>query len=314
MKSFLKLVEIQTKVASILPFVFGVLYAQWMFQAFNGLRTLLFLASLICIDMATTALNNYMDYKRDKLKAGYNFEEHNAIVRDQIPIARVRWILGSLISAGAIFGLLLVGLTDYWILLIGFVSFGIGILYSYGPLPISHTPLGEIFSGLMMGFLIFFVAVYIQLDAPQWMQVMYHSGVLDATFNIGTIFELFVWSLPFVLGIAGIMLANNIADYDDDGINLRRTLPQVIGVQNSLYILFGIYILSAIQLVSLLLFFQLPIYGALLLLVFYPIFQKLRSFSQNPNKAKTFGFVVQCYILLGVGHILLLGMSLLFKL
>lgn len=314
MKSFLKLVEIQTKVASILPFIFGVLYAQWMFQAFNGLRTLLFLASLICIDMATTALNNYMDYKRDKLKAGYNFEEHNAIVRDQIPIARVRWILASLLTVGAVFGLLLVGLTDYWILLIGFVSFGIGILYSFGPLPISHTPLGEIFSGLMMGFLIFFVAVYIQLDAPQWMQVRYHSGMLDFSIRIGTIFELFIWSLPFILGIAGIMLANNIADYEDDGINLRRTLPQVIGVQNSLYVLYGFYTVSALQLISLLLFFKLPIYGILLLAVFYPIFQKLKLFSQNPNKAQTFGFVVQCYIMLGIGHILLLGVSLLIKL
>jgi len=306
MKSFFKLVEIQTKVASVLPFLYGVVFSQWMFNAFNGLRTLVFLGALLCIDMATTALNNYMDYKRDKLKQGYNFEEHNAIVSDQIPIKRVKGILATLLVMGIVLGLLLVGLTDYWILLIGVVSFGVGILYSYGPLPISHTPLGEIFSGVMMGFFIFFVTVYIQFESPQLLIADLAGGVLSLQVDLLVIFQLILWSVPFVLGISGIMLGNNIADYADDAINQRKTLPQVIGVKNSLLVLYGFYGVSLIQLVVLLVFQVLPLYGAFLALVFIPIAKKLKAFSANPSKAVTFKRVVESYMILALGHIVVL--------
>lgn len=309
MKSFLKLVEIQTKVASVLPFLYGIIFAQWMFQAFDILRTLVFLGALLCIDMATTALNNYMDYKRDKLKRGYNFEEHNAIVRDQIPIERVKWILGGLLVVGSGLGILLVGLTDYWILIIGIASFAVGILYSYGPLPISHTPLGEIFSGVMMGFFIFFVSVYIQIDSPQLLFATFSKGILSIGVNVSIIGQLIFWSVPFVLGIAGIMLGNNIADHEDDAINLRRTLPQVIGVKNSLVVLYGFYGLALIQLLVLLFLRALPLYGAFLLLVFIPVFSKLKSFGANPSKALTFGKVVESYMMLALGHIVILLMT-----
>ncbi|KHS59025.1 1,4-dihydroxy-2-naphthoate prenyltransferase, partial [Listeria monocytogenes] len=58
-------------------------------------------------------------------------------------------------------GVWLVFRTDLLVLLIGFVCFCIGILYTFGPVPLSRMPLGEIFSGVTMGFGIFFLAVYV---------------------------------------------------------------------------------------------------------------------------------------------------------
>ena len=63
-KSFLKLVEIQTKAASVTPFALGTLIAIYRFGEFNFMNFLLMFISLLCIDMATTAINNYMDYKK----------------------------------------------------------------------------------------------------------------------------------------------------------------------------------------------------------------------------------------------------------
>ena len=63
-RSFLKLVEIQTKVASMIPFILGTVYSLYRFNKFNALNFLLMFISLLTIDMTTTAVNNYMDYKR----------------------------------------------------------------------------------------------------------------------------------------------------------------------------------------------------------------------------------------------------------
>ncbi|MGE5633160.1 MAG: hypothetical protein ACM3TR_19000 [Caulobacteraceae bacterium] len=78
--SFLKLVEIQTKVASVIPFLLGTFYALYRFNRFNLSNFIIMFVSLICFDMATTAINNYIDYKKAHKIHGYNYESHNAIV------------------------------------------------------------------------------------------------------------------------------------------------------------------------------------------------------------------------------------------
>ena len=58
---FFKLVEIQTKVASVIPFLLGTIYALYRFDNFNLTNFLIMLISLLAIDMTTTATNNYLD-------------------------------------------------------------------------------------------------------------------------------------------------------------------------------------------------------------------------------------------------------------
>lgn len=58
-----------------------------------------------------------------------------------------------------------------------------GIFYSFGPIPISRMPLGKIFSGIFMGFVIVFLFVYIQVD-DKIMTLLYNNGFLTLNMNL----------------------------------------------------------------------------------------------------------------------------------
>ena len=60
--SFLKLVEIQTKVASIIPYLVGTVFALYKFDNFNMKNAILLFLSMIIFDMTVTAINNYVYY------------------------------------------------------------------------------------------------------------------------------------------------------------------------------------------------------------------------------------------------------------
>ncbi|MCX7771884.1 MAG: 1,4-dihydroxy-2-naphthoate polyprenyltransferase, partial [Clostridia bacterium] len=81
LKSFIKFVELPTKIASVVPFLMGILYTLVRFNTLKPLVILFFFISMLSFDMFTTGLNNYMDYKRAVKKEGYNYEMHNGIVQ-----------------------------------------------------------------------------------------------------------------------------------------------------------------------------------------------------------------------------------------
>ena len=299
LKTFLKLVEIQTKAASVLPFLLGIAFTYYRYQAFNAINLGIFLLSLISIDMATTAINNYMDYKRAKKQRGYNYEEHNAIVRDNLKDRQVLAVIGILLSITVIAGLVLVVRTDLIILAVGMVAFGIGVLYSFGPLPISRTPLGEVFSGIMMGGFIFFVTVYCQTYDMGY--IRFSFSFTDWIFQLHVnILELVVIAFacaPLMLLIANIMLTNNICDLEDDIENHRYTLPFFIGRKLSL-ILFVLIHIGAYSFIflSILLNF-LPIVTALTFITLIPVSQGIRTFLKEQKKETTFVISVKHFVL-----------------
>lgn len=234
LKSFLKLVEIQTKVASIVPFLLGTVYSIYRFSSFNIKNFILMLISLLSIDMATTAINNYFGYKKANKKYGYNYEKHNAIVSYNLKESTVRIVIFSLLFIATLFGVLLFLNTDIIVLILGAISFMVGIFYTYGPLSISGMPLGEIFSGFFMGFIIVFISSYIHIFEYKIVDLSIINGILNININIIEIIYIFLLSTPTVNGIANIMLANNICDIEDDIENKRYTLPIYIGKNKAL--------------------------------------------------------------------------------
>ena len=62
-KAFLKLVEIQTKVASVIPFFTTLLYVLYSTKQLNVRNMVVMFFSMVIFDMTVTALNNYYDYK-----------------------------------------------------------------------------------------------------------------------------------------------------------------------------------------------------------------------------------------------------------
>lgn len=294
--AFLKLVEIRTKIASLTPFILGNLFLIYHFQNFNFANFILMFISLIFVDMGTTAVNNYQDYLKAEKKAGYNYEEHNAIVNYSISIKTVRRTIFLLFLTAISSGIILYLRTDLIVLLIGIISFLVGIIYTSGPIPISRTPFGEIFSGFFMGFFITFLSIYIH--NLNLIEIIFDSQILKIEIIYSDIIRIFLFSLPLILGIANIMLANNICDIEDDLENNRYTLPIYISRKSSLKLFKYLYYLSYLTIILSIIFNILPLYSLLSLFSLILIQKNISSFEKKQSKKETFVLAVKNFIIL----------------
>ncbi|MDD2481121.1 MAG: 1,4-dihydroxy-2-naphthoate polyprenyltransferase [Lutispora sp.] len=307
--SFLKLVEIQTKVASIIPFLLGTFYTLYRFNTFNLKNFLLMLISLLCIDMATTAINNYQDYKKAIIKHGYGYESHNAIVRDKLSEKSVKIVVFILLSIATVFGFLLYLNTNIIVLLLGGLSFIIGILYSYGPIPISRTPFGEVFSGGFMGFFIPFIAVYIQVFDQGIITLGISEGVINIGFNLLELLYIVLISLPAVIGIGNIMLANNICDIDDDIQNNRYTLPIYIGKEKALKVFEISYYIGYLALLILIAWGVAPLICIITFGTYLILNRHIKLFYENQSKKETFVLAVKNFVIINTVLVISLALG-----
>ncbi|ULO07836.1 1,4-dihydroxy-2-naphthoate polyprenyltransferase [Paenibacillus sp. 19GGS1-52] len=311
-RSFLRFVELPTKVASIIPLLMGTLYALYRFEDFYVLRFILMFVSLLSFDMATTAINNYYDFKKARKTKGYGYETHNAIVhfklKESVVVATIVILL--VLAVGC--GIALVAQTGLLVFLLGGLSFLIGILYSFGPIPISRTPLGELFSGLFMGFVIIFISAYIHTDDTV-VALLIQGGWVSLHINMVEVLYLFWFSVPAILGIAGIMLANNICDIEDDMENHRYTLPVYVGRENALLLFKLLYYASYLDLVVLLMLGMNPLLVLLILLTLIPLRRNIALFTGKQDKATTFILAVKNFVLMNAARILILGVAVFLK-
>ena len=310
-KAFLKLVEIQTKVASVIPFVTALLYVLYSTKQINALNMLIMFFSMIIFDMTVTALNNYGDYKRAVKKHGYNYEVHNSIVQYKLKNSTVKAVIVVMFLLSAALGILLVYRTNIITLLLGAACFAIGFLYSFGPLPISHTPFGEIFSGLTMGIGIPFITYYANVFDKNVLNVSFATPTLTIAFDVYQIVGILLISLPCVFGIANIMLGNNICDIEDDLQNKRYTLPVIIGKSKALTLLKLLYALAYAAIVAAVALGFLPLYSLLALLTVIPLFKNIQRFAANATKKDTFGLIVASFVQLCVSLIITIGLGIL---
>ncbi len=300
---FLEFVEIKTKVASVFPMTLGILWAVYRYQVFNWLNTFLFVLAVLSFDMCTTAINNSMDYHKAKDEA-YR-QESNVIGKFSLDFQQMIGIVLGLLVFSILISLLLVWRTNWLLLPMGILCFLIGIFYTFGPIPLSRMPLGEAFSGLTMGFGIFFLAVFIQQP-----DVLLVSQVTDQWLTVQVswtkLLEVIVMSLPLVALIANIMLANNTCDLEEDIRNHRYTLVYYIGKQAALKLYFGLASLP-----WLLWFFYcitgfLPIWALLGLVGMVPAYRSLRTYLKKQVKRETFIEAVKSFVLFSGVYVIVL--------
>lgn len=313
LKSFLKLVEIQTKVASVIPFFIGLVFTLYNFESINIQNMIVMFFSMIIFDMSVTALNNYFDYKRAIKKQGYAYEVHNSIVQFGLKESTVITTIVIMITLSVALGIYLVYLTNLIVLLLGALCFAVGIIYSYGPIPISRTPFGEIFSGVTMGFLIPFITIYINVLDKGILTLTLDRFVLTAGLDLLGILAIGVVTLPAVFCIANIMLANNICDMEDDMINRRYTLPIFLGKIKAIIVLKGLFYLSYVAIVVGVCLQALPIYSLLVLITLIPVTKNIKKFVANTTKKDTFGLIVACFIIINVPLILSVVVGIVFN-
>lgn len=312
-KNFLKLVEIQTKIASVTPFMLGIAFTLYYFDTLNVLTVLAFFVSLLCFDMFTTALNNYKDFKKAIKKEGYNYEFHNAIGQFNLKESTVVATIITLFSVAVIFGVITFLRTDYVLLLLGALSFLMGILYSAGPIPISRTCFGEVFSGLFMGFFIPFLVIYASVLTQNPVVISLDSSILSITLNWRVLLPILLISLPTVFCIANIMLANNICDVEDDFENRRYTLPIQVGREKALILFDVLYILTYIDIIICVILGYLPVISLIALLTAIKVYGNVKAFHKVQTKKDTFAFSVMNLVLIAVPIILTLFVGYVFK-
>lgn len=205
----LRLAAPHTWVASIYPAIFGILFS--LINGYNiGYYQILVILAIILLQSAVNTLNDYSDYVKGTDTVQDNVEVNDSVlVYHNIDPKKV-FVLGIFyLVSGIILGILSCIHSGIVPLIIGAIG-GITVtFYSAGPAPISYLPIGEPVSGLVMGALI-------------------PLGTM-ATIDGQLHFEILLYSLPFILGIALIMMSNNGCDIEKDKLAKRKTLPILIG-------------------------------------------------------------------------------------
>ena len=310
MKDIIGLVELRTKIASVIPFVVGLLYSVWTFGNFTGVNMILFFIGMLCFDMATTVMNNLMDYVKAKNET-YRQEE-NIIGRSQITVRQATIIFAGLLGVATVVGLILVWRTNLILLFVGMLCFIIGIFYTFGPIPISRMPLGEVLSGVAMGFGIFWIVIF--LNSPEatfaWMGL--EQGMLVVRLALLDHFKVALLSLPLVCTIANIMLSNNLCDLETDITNHRYTLVYYIGKTAALKLYQCLYIMSFVAIIIAVVFRVAPILMLGTIVVMLPVYQNIQKFMQKQEKRTTFALAIKNMVMIHVTQILLLAISVIF--
>jgi 1,4-dihydroxy-2-naphthoate octaprenyltransferase len=311
-KGFIKYVELPTKIASVTPFMLGILFTLFRYQKLDTANLLIMFISMICFDMATTAINNYYDYKNELKHFKDNYDGNNPMFIFNISKKKGSFIILTLVAVAIFFGILLTVRTNLLVLAIGALCFFMGIIYTFGPVPISRTPFGEAFSGFFMGFFITFLTVYSSIYNEDFFGVYLNGYILTAKFDLLEGLIILLISMPLVTGIANIMLANNICDLEDDIKVNRFTLTYYIGREKALrlyrYIYYSAYVCMFLGVFTRV----LPVSCIFALLTIIVINKNIDKLEKNPVKSETFVTAVQNFTLLGFTYILciLIGMIL----
>lgn len=314
-KIFLELVEIRTKLASLLPFIIGLLFALYHFEYFNPLNTAVFFVCMLIFDMTTTAINNYMDWKKAVDDPEFDYKNtRNVIGIHQLDEKVVASLILTMLAIAIALGLWLVYLTTLLVLFLGVLCFAIGIFYTFGPIPLSRLPLGEVFSGITMGFGIRFLVIYVNVYHLGLWNLALEEGHLFVHLDVKTLLIIFLISLPGIFTIANVMLANNICDLEEDRRNNRYTLVHYLGIETALKLFKTLYVLSFLSIFVTTLLGIFPWTVILLVLVAPPVFKNIKRFCEVQIKSQTFVLSLKNLLLINGATAVALALALLIRL
>jgi 1,4-dihydroxy-2-naphthoate octaprenyltransferase len=163
-----------------------------------------------------------------------------------------------------------------------------------------------------MGFFIIFLSTYIHVYENSIVIFNLKNWILDLSIDLIDLLKIFLVSLPAQLGIANIMLANNICDIEDDIANDRYTLPRYIGKENSIRLFSLLYIKAFLIILILILFDIVPLITLLALLTFIPVMSNIHKFRKEQSKDKTFELAVHNFLIMNVALALSLLIGVIF--
>lgn len=273
-KQYFLLSQPEYSTSTIFPAFMGILYAWYNYGTFRFGYSLLGLLTVIFFQLAISIRDNYLDYTVEHhIKA--DDSQEMVVGEESVPFKNVRLSYYITAAVALMICLYLVLQTSLVLLYIGLGGMLIGVLYTFGPLPISSTPFGDFFIGLAYGFGIFIAMVYV-------------NAFSSIQFDWVTIGQLLVASIPTAITTMAVSLANNISDLDEDIEDGRFTLPYHIGVDKALVVFKSFYYAGYIAILLSIVFGTFPRFAALSLLTFPYVSKNIRIFMNEQDKETTF--------------------------
>jgi 1,4-dihydroxy-2-naphthoate octaprenyltransferase len=203
--------RVRTLPAAIAPVLVGTALAGWQ-HVFHPLRFVAALLGAVFIQVGTNLSNDYSDARR-----GADADDRLGPVRvtagGLVPPRQV--LIATYVSFGiaVLFGVYLIVVAGWQLLLVGAASILAGVLYTGGPRPYGYEGLGEVFVFLFFGIVAVAGSYFVQVEHLNW--------------------EAFALAVPVGLIAAGILVVNNVRDIDSDRRAGKRTLAVRLGRQRT---------------------------------------------------------------------------------
>jgi 1,4-dihydroxy-2-naphthoate octaprenyltransferase len=197
----------RTLPAAIAPVLVGTSLAGFA-HVFHPLRFAAALLGALFIQVGTNLSNDYSDARR-----GADAEDRLGPVRvtagGLVPPKQV--LIATYVSFGlaVLFGVYLIVVAGWELLIVGAASILAGVAYTGGPRPYGYEGLGELFVFLFFGIVAVAGSFFVQVKALHW--------------------EAFALAVPVGLLAAGILVVNNVRDIDSDRRAGKRTLAVKLG-------------------------------------------------------------------------------------
>ncbi|MGZ4166820.1 MAG: 1,4-dihydroxy-2-naphthoate polyprenyltransferase [Solirubrobacteraceae bacterium] len=197
----------RTLPAAVAPVLVGTALAGFV-HVFHPLRFVAALLSALFIQVGTNLSNDYSDARR-----GADAEDRLGPVRvtagGLVPPRQV--LIATYVSFGlaVLFGIYLIAVAGWELLLVGAASILAGVAYTGGPRPYGYEGLGEVFVFLFFGIVAVAGSFFVQVEKLTW--------------------EAFALAVPVGLLAAAILVVNNVRDIDSDRRAGKRTLAVKLG-------------------------------------------------------------------------------------
>ncbi len=206
----LQLAAPHTWPAAIMPTIVAFCLATTASGTIRVLLSITLLSICILMQSAVNAFNDYFDFVKGADTAADDVEVTDAVlVYNNIRPFSVLILASGFLAAAFLVGIFVVVACGWIPFFIGVAGALVTVLYSAGPASISHLPIGELVSGVVMGGLIP-IACFIAL-----------AGWLDL--------RVIACATPTIIGVGMIMLTNNTCDIEKDIEAGRKTLPVLAG-------------------------------------------------------------------------------------
>jgi len=280
----LSYVEIKTKITSTFAFMLTITFLLYSGRPIDWLRTLVFFLAMFLFDLTTTAINNYIDTKTNEQVL--QFERRTALT-----------IILILFTISTALGLYLAYLTDVVVLLLGGLCFLTGVFYTYGPVPISRMPLGEVMSGLFYGLFIPFLLLYINMPEGTYLTLGLGWESIRLELNVMPLISVLLLAVTPMCTTANIMLANNTCDVEKDVKVRRYTLPYYLG-KKALWLFALLYYACYASIVAMVVLRILSPVCLVSLLTIIPVQRNINIFMERQDKASTFITSIKNYIII----------------